>query len=115
LPQRLLAAEITREKAFLQLHQELPYALTVETEQWQERDDGSVRIDQVIYVLRESQKAIVVGKRGAMIRDVGMAARKEISNLLGRPVHLRLNVRVEEGWTNSPRDLAELGYGKEEP
>ncbi len=99
LPQRLLAAEITREKAFLQLHQELPYALTVETEQWQERDDGSVRVDQVIFVQRESQKAIVVGKAGHQIKAIGAAARGELEALLECRVHLFLHVKVKEDWT----------------
>lgn len=99
LPQRLLAAEITREKAFLQLHQELPYALAVETEQWEERDDGSVRVDQVIYVQRESQKAIVVGKGGHQIKAIGAAARTELEALLECRVHLFLHVKVKEDWT----------------
>ena len=98
LPQRLLAAEITREKAFLQLRQELPYALTVETESWQERDDGSVRLDQVIFVERESQKGMVVGKGGARIREIGSAARIELERLLEIPVHLFLHVKVLEDW-----------------
>jgi GTP-binding protein Era len=100
LPQRLLATEITREKAFLQLHQELPYALTVETEQWQERDDGSVRVDQIIYVQRESQKAIVVGKGGHQIKAIGAAARVELEALLERRVHLFLHVKVKEDWAD---------------
>jgi GTP-binding protein Era len=81
---------------------------------WEEREKGDVVVDATVVVDRESQKAIVVGKRGTMIRDVGMAARKEIGELLHKPVHLRLNVRVEEGWTTSPTDLAELGYGEED-
>ncbi len=98
LPQRLLAAEITREKAFLYLHQELPYALTVETEQWQERDDGSVRVDQIIFVQRDSQKAIVVGKGGHQIKAIGAAARTELEALLECRVHLFLHVKVKEDW-----------------
>lgn len=112
--ERFLAGELVREQLFLRLHQELPYATAVMVDNWQERGKGDVVIDASIVVDRESQKAIVVGKHGAMIRDVGMAARKEIADLLGRPVHLRLNVRVEEGWTTSPADLAELGYGEDE-
>jgi GTP-binding protein Era len=113
--ERFLAGELVREQLFLRLHQELPYSTAVTVESWNEREKGDVVIDASIVVDRESQKAIVVGKRGAMVRDVGMAARKEIANLLGRPVHLRLNVRVEEGWTASPECLADLGYGEEEP
>ena len=113
--ERFLASELVREQLFLLLHQELPYSTAVMVEAWNEREKGDVVIDATIVVDRDSQKAIVVGKRGAMIRDVGTAARKEIAVLLGRPVHLRLNVRVEEGWTTSPADLAELGYSEEEP
>jgi GTP-binding protein Era len=112
--ERFLAGELVREQLFLRLHQELPYATAVVVDNWNERDKGDVVIDASIIVDRESQKAIVVGRRGAMIRDVGMAARKEIAALVGRPVHLRLNVRVEEGWTGSPAGLAEAGYGKDE-
>ncbi len=113
--ERFLAGELIREQLFLRLEQELPYSTAVMVDNWNEREKGDVVIDASIIVDRESQKAIVVGRRGAMIRDVGTAARKEISDFLGRPVHLRLNVRVEEGWTTSPADLAELGYGEEEP
>jgi GTPase len=113
--ERFLASELIREQLFLRLNQELPYSTAVMVDNWNEREKGDVVIDASIIVDRESQKAIVVGKRGAMIRDVGTAARKEISDFLRRPVHLRLNVRVEEGWTTSPADLAELGYGEEEP
>jgi GTP-binding protein Era len=111
--ERFLAGELVREQLFLRLKQELPYATAVVVENWDERERGDVVIDASIVVDRESQKAIVVGKGGAMIRDVGMAARKEITELVGRPVHLRLNVRVEEGWTTSPQGLAELGYSEE--
>ncbi len=113
--QRFLAGELVREQLFLRLHQELPYATAVVVENWDERAKGDVVIDASIVVDRESQKAIVVGKRGAMIRDVGTAARKEIGDLVGKPVHLRLNVRVEEGWTDSLAGLAEAGYHEEEP
>jgi GTP-binding protein Era len=113
--ERFLAGELVREQLFLRLHQELPYATAVVVEGWSEREKGDVVIDASIVVDRESQKAIVVGKRGAMIRDVGTAARQEITSLLGRPAHLRLNVRVEEGWTGSPAGLAEAGYGEDEP
>ena len=112
--QRFLAGELVREQLFLRLQQELPYATAVVVENWDDREKGDVVIDASIVVDRESQKAIVVGKRGAMIRDVGMAARKEITALVGRPVHLRLNVRVEEGWTASREGLVEAGYREDE-
>lgn len=112
--ERFLAGELVREQLFLRLKQELPYATAVVVENWDEREKGDVVIDASIVVDRESQKAIVVGKGGAMIRDVGIAARKEIADLVGKSVHLRLNVRVEEGWTTSPQGLAELGYGEED-
>ena len=98
MPERLLAAEITREKLFLQLHKELPYALTVETEEWENFRDGSVRIRQVVYVERESQKAIVLGKGGQRIKSVGLAARQELEAILERKVHLLLYVKVREKW-----------------
>jgi GTPase len=109
LPQRMLAAEITREKAFHVLHQELPYALTVETEQWEEREDGSARIDQVIYVQRESQKAIVVGKGGRQIKTIGANARAELEELLERRIHLFLHVKVREDWQEKRGHYAEMG------
>lgn len=109
LPQRLLAAEITREQVFLQLHDELPYAAAVETEAWQERDDGSVRIDQVIYVMRDSQKAIVLGKGGARIKTIGSRARVELERILDRKVHLFLFVKVREGWAEDPERYREWG------
>ena len=109
LPQRMLAAEITREKAFLQLHEELPYALTVETETWEEREDGSARIDQVIYVQRDGQKAIVVGKGGHQIKTIGAAARTELEALLERRVHLFLHVKVREDWQEKRTHYTEMG------
>lgn len=109
LPQRLLAAEITREKLTLRLHQELPYALTVETEGWAERPDGSVRIDQVIYVEREGQRKIVLGKDGQTIKAIGQAARKEIAEAIGQPVHLFLFVKVRESWASDPERLKMMG------
>ena len=112
--ERFLAGELIREQLFLRLKQELPYATAVVVEGWEERPKGDIVIDASIVVDRESQKAIVVGKHGTMIRDVGMDARKELTELMGRPVHLRLNVRVEEGWTTSNQGLAELGYGEED-
>jgi GTP-binding protein Era len=100
MPQRLMAAEITREKLFLQLHQELPYSLTVETEGWEDRRDGSVKIDQVIYVRRDSQKAIVLGHGGSRVKSVGQAARLELVTMLDRRVHLFLFVKVREKWVD---------------
>jgi GTP-binding protein Era len=109
MPMRLLASEITREKLFLQLHEELPYALTVETEDWQERKDGSARIAQVIYVRRENQKAIVLGRGGARIKEIGAASRKELETLLDRRVHLFLFVKVRENWVDDPARYREMG------
>ena len=96
LPMRQLAAEITREKLYLRLHQELPYSSHVETEKWEEKKDGSVRIEQVIYIERDSQKKIVLGNKGETIRAIGQAARKEIGEILEQPVHLFLFVKVRE-------------------
>lgn len=109
LPQRLWAAEMTREQIFRQLHQELPYAAHVETEAWQERADGSVRIDQVIYVQRESQRAIVLGKGGGKVRSISTKARQEMATLLERPVHLFLHVKVHEKLWDDRRHYAEWG------
>lgn len=109
MPERLLAAEITREKLFLRLQQELPYALTVETESWEEREDGSVRIAQVIYVQRDSQKPIVLGRGGAMIKAIGTASRRELTDILERPVHLSLYVKVREGWIDDPERYRDWG------
>lgn len=102
MPMRLLAAEITREKLFLQLHQELPYSATVETEEWEEFEDGSVKISQVVFVQRESQKAIVLGRGGQRIKALGKAARLELEEMLERRVHLILFVKVREGWVDDP-------------
>ena len=98
MPQRLMSAEITREKLFLQLHQELPYELTVETETWIEKADGSLRIDQVIFVRRDSQKAIVLGSMGKRIKKVGESSRNELESILGARVHLFLFVKVRKNW-----------------
>jgi GTP-binding protein Era len=108
-PMRSLAAEITREKLYLRLHQELPYQSTVETEVWKELKDGAVRIEQTIYVERESQRKIVLGKGGAAIKSIGAEARKEIAVLLERPVHLFLFVKVREGWGDDPARYREMG------
>lgn len=106
---RLLAAEITREKLFLNLHQELPYALTVETESWEDFQDGSARVEQTIYVGREQHKAICLGKGGKTIRIVRQAAQKEMEEAFGQPVHLFLFVKVRENWLNDPERYRNLG------
>ncbi|MCH8090986.1 MAG: GTPase Era [Proteobacteria bacterium] len=109
IPLRLLAAEITREQAFLQLHQELPYALTVETEDWQERDDGSVRIEQTFYVRRGTQKAMVLGKGGSRIKSIGVAARAELERVMARRVHLFIHVKVRRDWIDRPEHYRAMG------
>jgi GTP-binding protein Era len=106
---RFLAAEITREKLFLRLHDELPYAATVETESWEERADGSVRIGQAIFVERDGQKKIVLGKGGQTIKEIGAAARHELEKLLDRRVHLFLFVKVRENWMQDPERLRAIG------
>jgi GTP-binding protein Era len=108
-PLRQLAAEITREKLYLNLHQELPYRSTVETEAWTERKDGSVRIEQTIYVERESQRKIVLGKGGRSIKAIGEAARRELAQILEKPVHLFLFVKVREGWGDDPERYRQMG------
>jgi GTP-binding protein Era len=108
-PLRQLAAEITREKLYLRLHQELPYQSTVETEVWKELRDGSVRIEQTIYVERESQRKIVLGKAGQAIKQIGAAARVDIAEAVEQPVHLFLHVKVREGWGDDPERYREMG------
>jgi GTP-binding protein Era len=108
-PLRSLAAEITREKLFLRLHQELPYRSTVETDAWTEQPDGSVRIEQTIYVERESQRKIVLGKGGQTIKAIGSDARREIAELIGQRAHLFLFVKVREGWADDPERYREMG------
>ncbi|HXN68609.1 MAG TPA: GTPase Era [Bradyrhizobium sp.] len=108
-PMRHLAAEITREKIFRQLHQELPYQSTVETDSWTERKDKSIRIEQTIFVERESQRKIVLGKGGAAIKAIGAEARKEIAEIVGQPVHLFLFVKVRENWGDDPDRYREMG------
>jgi len=108
-PIRHLAAEITREKIFQKLHQELPYRSTVETESWTERNDKSVRIEQTIYVERESQRKIMLGKAGATIKSIGADARKEIAEIIEQPVHLFLFVKVRENWGEDPDRYREMG------
>jgi len=109
LPLRMIAAEITREKLTLRLHQELPYQLTVETEKWEERKDGSVRIDQLIYVTREGHRGIALGPKGETIKAVGKAAREEISEFLDRPAHLFLQVKVRPNWQEDSERYSEMG------
>ncbi|MCP4070516.1 MAG: GTPase Era [Hyphomicrobiales bacterium] len=109
LPMRQLAAEITREKLFLRLHQELPYASHVETENWTPEPKGGVRVEQVIYVERESQKKIIIGKAGSTIKAISMAARREIATIIGEQVHLFLFVKVRENWVNDPERYRQMG------
>ena len=109
LPMRNIAAEITREKLTLRLHQELPYQLTVETENWEERKDGSARIDQLVYVIRDGHKGIVLGNKGETIKAVGKAAREELEEFLGRKVHLFLQVKVRANWLEEAERYSEMG------
>jgi GTP-binding protein Era len=108
-PERLIAAEVTREQVFLQLHDELPYASTVETEQWEDKPDGSVRIEQVIYVQQPSQRAIVLGEGGKRIKTIGARARAELARMLERRVHLFLFVKVRQNWIDDRERFAALG------
>ncbi|MEO0678685.1 MAG: GTPase Era [Pseudomonadota bacterium] len=109
LPLRMIAAEMTREKLTLRLHQELPYQLTVETEAWEERKDGSARIDQIIYVMRDGHKGIVLGKKGETVKAISQAARAELEEFLGRKVHLFMQVKVRPGWLEERERYAEMG------
>ncbi|MDT8343981.1 MAG: GTPase Era [Thermohalobaculum sp.] len=109
LPLRMLAAEITREKLTLRLHQEIPYQLTVETEGWEDLADGSARIEQVVYVMRDGHKGIVLGNKGATIKAVGAEARADIAKLIERPCHLFLTVRVRPNWLDEPERYREMG------
>jgi GTP-binding protein Era len=109
LPMRMIAAEITREKLTLRLHEELPYQLTVETENWEDKPDGSTRIDQLIYVARDGHKGIVLGNKGETIKAVGQAARAELMTFLERPVHLFLQVKVRPGWLDEKERFDEMG------
>jgi GTP-binding protein Era len=109
MPMRLLAAEVTREQLFDKLHDELPYALTVTTEQWEEKKDGSVRIEQTVFVERDGQKKIVLGKNGAMIKAVSMASRLALSKLIDKNVHLFLHVKTRENWADDPAHYRDVG------
>jgi GTPase len=108
-PLRMLAAEITREKIFERLHEELPYQSTVETDQWQQRPDGSIHIEQTVFVERDSQRKIVLGKGGQTIKSIGQAARREIAEVAEAPVHLFLFVKVRENWSDDPERYREMG------
>jgi GTP-binding protein Era len=109
LPMRMIAAEMTREKLTLRLHEEIPYQLTVETEKWEEKPDGTVRIDQLIYVARDGHKGIVLGNRGETIKAIGQASRADISEFLGRTVHLFLQVKVRPNWLEESERYSEMG------
>ena len=109
LPMRMIAAEMTREKLTLRLHEELPYQLTVETENWEDQPDGSAKINQIIYVARDGHKGIVLGNKGETIKSIGTAARAEISAFLERTVHLFLEVKVRPNWLEEPERYSEMG------
>ncbi|MEX1661605.1 GTPase Era [Thioclava sp. 15-R06ZXC-3] len=109
LPLRMIASEITREKLTLRLHEELPYQLTVETENWEEREDGSVRIDQLIYVARDGHKGIILGHKGETIKSISKAARMEMIEFLDRPVHLFLQIKVRPNWLDDAERYSEMG------
>ncbi len=109
LPMRMIAAEMTREKLTLRLHQELPYQLTVETESWEERKDGSARIEQIIYVARDGHKGIILGHKGETIKAVSKASREELKEFLGRNVHLFLQIKVRENWLEESERYSQMG------
>ncbi|SDX58808.1 GTP-binding protein Era [Ruegeria halocynthiae] len=109
LPLRMIAAEMTREKLTLRLHQELPYQMTVETENWEERKDGSAKIDQIIYVMRDGHKGIVLGKKGETIKAVSQAARAELEEFLDRKIHLFLQIKVRPNWLEESERYSEMG------
>lgn len=109
LPMRMIAAEVTREKLTLRLHEELPYQLTVETEKWEDRPDGSTRIDQIIYVARDGHKGIILGAKGTTIKAISTAARQDLTEFLERPVHLFLQVKVRPDWLDEAERYTEMG------
>ncbi|MCB9988238.1 MAG: GTPase Era [Rhodospirillales bacterium] len=109
MPMRFMAAEITREKLYHRLHQELPYSLAVETENWEQFDNGSIKISQIVYVSREAHKPIVLGKGGQTIKAVGQMARKELEDIMGVQVHLKLFVKVHENWADDPERYEHMG------
>ncbi len=112
LPMRMMAAEITREKIFNQLHKELPYATFVQTESWEQFDNGSIKINQVVYVERDTQKAIVLGKGGSRIKQIGQEARLELEEIFDARIHLKLFVKVQDGWAEKPENLREIGLAE---
>jgi GTP-binding protein Era len=109
IPSRLIAAEVTREKLMLRLHQEIPYQLTVETETWEQHGNGAVKIEQLIHVAREGHRSIILGKGGQTIKEIGTAARKELQEILDRPVHLFLRVKVSERWQDNRERFSAIG------
>jgi len=109
LPVRLLAAEITREKVYLRVHEELPYAATVETTAFEERKDGSVRIEQTIYIERDGQRAIILGHQGQTLKWIGQTSREELTEILDRTVHLFLHVKVRENWAEERGMFEDMG------
>ncbi|MGR3635831.1 MAG: GTPase Era [Shimia sp.] len=109
VPMRMIAAEVTREKLTLRLHQELPYQMTVETENWEEREDGSARVDQTIYVMRDGHKGIVLGNKGETIKAMSKAAREELEDFMGRRIHLFLQVKVRPNWLEEKERYSEMG------
>src|SRR5471032_1304313 len=109
IPARLLAAEVTREKLYLRVHEELPYSASVETTAFEERKDGSARLEQIIYVEREGQRAIVIGKGGQTLKWIGEASRKDLAQILGRTVHLFLTVKVKQNWAEERATYRDLG------
>jgi GTPase len=109
MPSRLIAAEVTREKLMLRLHQEIPYQLTVETETWEQHGNGGLKIEQLIHVAREGHRSIILGKGGQTIKEIGMASRKELSEILDRPVHLFLRVKVSERWQENRERFSAIG------
>ncbi len=109
MPMRLMAAEITREKIFHQLHDELPYSIFVETERWEDFHDGSIKVSQLAYVQRDSQKAIVLGKNGSKIKSIGQASRKELEDIMGQKIHLKIFVKVQENWAERVENYEMFG------
>lgn len=109
MPMRMMAAEITREKIFDQLHQEIPYSIFVETEEWEDFDNGSIKISQIVYVQKESQKGIVLGKGGSRIKKIGQSAREEIEEMMGTKIHLKIFVKVQENWAERSENYRTMG------
>ncbi len=114
MPMRLMAAEITREKIFHQLHEELPYSIMVETESWEDFDDGSIKISQLVYVQRESQKAIVLGKNGSKIKSIGQSSRLELEEIMGKKIHLKIFVKVQDNWAERAENYEMFGLNTQQ-